>query len=135
MTQLNFSNKGGTHPDRLSIIQKLINAYKMWHEFLPHFPKNSRYTLGSKIDSLFIETIKCIMIAKYLNPKDKIAHLKKASLGLDLLKFFLQLSWEIKSLDNKKYIALSEKIEEIGKMIGGWIGKTKKLLEKTPAKK
>ncbi len=134
MTQLNFSHKDFTS-DKLSIIQKLTNAYKIWHEFLPHFPKNSRYTLGSKIDSLFIETIKCIIIAKYLNPKEKIAHLEKASLGLDLLKFFLQLSWEIKALDNKKYIALSEKIEEIGKMIGGWIGKTKKLLEKTPANK
>ena len=40
---------------------------------------------------------------------------------LDLLKFFLQISWEIKALDNKKYITLSEKLGEIGKMIGGWI--------------
>ncbi len=37
-----------------------------------------------------------------------------------MLKFFLQLSWEIKALDTKKYSVLSEKIDEIGKMIGGW---------------
>ncbi len=28
---------------------------------------------------------------------------------------------EVWDLDNKKYISLSEKINEIGKMLGGWI--------------
>lgn len=46
--------------------------------------------------------------------------LQKANGKLDLLKFFLQISWEIKILDNKKYIVLSEQLNEIGKMIGGW---------------
>ena len=30
--------------------------------------------------------------------------------------------WETKSLDDKKYIALSLKIDEVGKMLGGWHG-------------
>ena len=34
--------------------------------------------------------------------------------------------WETKSLDNKKYIVLSEKLEEIGKMLGGWNGQIQK---------
>lgn len=34
--------------------------------------------------------------------------------------------WETKSLDNKKYIALSEKIDEIGRMLGGWNGQLTK---------
>jgi len=46
--------------------------------------------------------------------------LQKAANKLDLLKFFTQISWEIKSLDNKKYITLSELLNEIGKMLGGW---------------
>jgi hypothetical protein len=32
------------------------------------------------------------------------------------------LIWETKSLDNKKYIALSVKLDEVGKMLGGWSG-------------
>jgi hypothetical protein len=40
--------------------------------------------------------------------------------------------WETKSLDNKKYIALSEKIGEIGKMLGGWNGQLTK--QNSPAK-
>jgi len=105
----------------LTLLQRLICAYKLWHEFLQHFPKNSKYTLGSKIDSLFLETIEQIIRASYSDKMEKLAFLKAASTKLDLLKFFLQLAWEIKSLDNKKYILLSEKLNEIGKMLGGWI--------------
>jgi len=51
---------------------------------------------------------------------------------IDLVKLLLQLSWEIKAIDNKKYIHLSERFSEIGKMLGGW---KKQLLIKTPDKK
>jgi hypothetical protein len=34
--------------------------------------------------------------------------------------------WETKSLDTKKYIALSEKMDEVGRMLGGWSGQLKK---------
>ncbi len=35
--------------------------------------------------------------------------------------------WETKSLDTKKYATLSEKMDEIGKMLGGWQGQLAKL--------
>jgi len=105
----------------LTIIQKLVSVYKLWQEFLRHFPKDTKYTLGAKIDSLFLETTEAIIKASQSDKLEKIISLKTASIKLDMLKFFLQLGWEIKSLDNKKYIMLSEKLNEIGKMLGGWI--------------
>jgi len=105
----------------LTIIQKLVSVYKSWHEFLPHFSKDSRYTLGAKIDNTFLETIENIIKAGHSDKLEKQIFLKRGSVKLDLLKFFLQLSWETKSLDDKKYIKLSEKLNEIGKMLGGWI--------------
>jgi len=105
----------------LTITQKLVSVYKLWHEFLVKFPKHSKHTLGAKIDFLFLETIEFIAKANYADKIEKLICLKRASTKLDLLKFFLQVSWEIKSLDNKKYISISEKINEIGKMLGGWI--------------
>ncbi len=38
--------------------------------------------------------------------------------------------WETKSLDNKKYIALSLQMDEIGKMLGGWQGQLSKQIVK-----
>jgi hypothetical protein len=88
---------------------------------LPHFSKDARYTLGNKIDSLFLEVIENILKAGYSDKLEKLIFLKRGSVKLDLLKFFLQIAWEIKSLDDKKYIKISEKLNEVGKMIGGWI--------------
>lgn len=88
---------------------------------MPNFSKDSRYTLGAKIDSMFLEVIENIIKAGYSEKLEKQISLKRASVKLDLLKFFLQITWEIKSLDNKKYIKLSEKLNEVGKMLGGWI--------------
>lgn len=39
--------------------------------------------------------------------------------------------WETKSLDTKKYAALSERMDEVGKMLGGWQGQ---LTKNSPAK-
>ncbi|MBI2035176.1 MAG: four helix bundle protein [Candidatus Liptonbacteria bacterium] len=96
-------------------------AYKLWQEFLAHFPKNSKYTLGEKIDVLFIEILEVIFIASYLGRDKKSPYIEKARTKLDSLKFFLQIAWEVKALPNKHYIALSRPLEEIGKMLGGWL--------------
>ncbi len=63
--------------------------------------------------------IELIIRASYSEKIEKLASLTKSSFKLDLLKFFLQVAWDIKSLDNKKYILLSERLNEIGKMLGG----------------
>jgi len=127
MSQLNFhnfnkNNSFKTPPNRvLPIIQRFISVYKLWDEFKNHFPKKSRYAIGAKIDSLFLDTIELLFIASYLSKEQKLPILQKAGGKLDLLKFFLQIAWELKILDNKKYIMLSEQLNEIGKMLGGWI--------------
>lgn len=76
--------------------------------------------MGAKIDSLFLKIIETLFIANYLSKRDKLPHLESAIKQLDLLKFFLQISWEIKMFDNKKYIVLSKPLDEVGKMLYGW---------------
>ena len=88
---------------------------------MPDFPKDTRYTLGNKIDSDFLEVLENIIKAGYSSKAEKEIFLKCASVKLDLLKFFLQISWQIESLGDKKYIRLSEKLDEVGRMLGGWI--------------
>ena len=110
----------------MPIIQRFIAVYKLWDEFRNHFPKKSRYTLGAKIDVLFLDTIESLFIAGILPRTQKISALQKSSSRLDLLKFFLQLAWELKVFDNKKYAQLSEPLNDIGKMLGGWIRNVQK---------
>src|SRR3989344_7128693 len=109
MSQVPFHKNEQLIPlEPLPIVQRLVLAYKLWQEFLLHFPKISRHTLGHKIDTLFIEIIDLILRAHYLPQKEKTPCLREASTKLDILKFFLQIAWEVKVLDNKKFIRLSE---------------------------
>lgn len=105
----------------IPIITHLIITYKLWHSYLPDVPKSPRYTLGTKIDGSLVETAELLFVASYLGKEQKLPYLQKAAGQLDLVKFFLQILWEIQALDNKKYITLSEKLDEIGRMLGGWI--------------
>ena len=64
--------------------------------------------------------------ATFSNREDQLPYLKVANRKLDTIKIFLLILWETDSLDNKKYINLSEKLDEIGKVLGGWLGKIEK---------
>ena len=81
--------------------------------------------MGQKIDNLILEILELIFLALNSSKEEKYNCLKQASLKIDLLKILIRLSKEIKVLDNKKYIQLQQELQEIGKMIGGWIKKTK----------
>ena len=70
---------------------------------------------------MFIGITEILYEAQYTSFKQKQSLLAKASLKIDILKFFLQILWEIGGIDNKKYAHLSENVAEVGKMIGGWI--------------
>lgn len=84
-------------------------------------PRVSRYTLGSKIDELFLELLQIILFASYTKGKEKLAAVTKASIKLDAIKFFLQLGWQSKLLQNMGYVKISESLHEVGRMLGGWI--------------
>ena len=81
--------------------------------------------MGQKIDNLILEILELIFLALNSSKEEKYNCLKQVSLKIDLLKILIRLSKEIKILDNKKYIQLQQELQEIGKMIGGWIKKIK----------
>lgn len=74
------------------------------------------------IDKYFIQTIESILVASFLEKQEKQPFVKKAIISLDTAKFLLYMLWEIKALDTKKYITLSEPLMEAGKQLGGWHG-------------
>jgi hypothetical protein len=125
--QNNFHTKKSNSSLDLPVIQKQIKVYKFWQELLNNFPKTSKYSLGAKIDATLLETIELTFNTSHLRGKQKLEQISHAGTKLDLVKFFLRIAWEIKALDNKKYAAISEQLDEIGRMIGGWAKQIKNL--------
>lgn len=85
-------------------------------------PATHRYTLGQKVDRILTEIIESVAVASFLKKEEKLPYVRLAIRKSDTLKIFLMILWETKSLDNKKYIHLSEKLDEVGRMLGGWNG-------------
>lgn len=119
------------------MLEKLKSGYKLWHEYHELIPKTQKYSLGKKIDNLFIETIEAVATAGFLQKEEKIPWIRLAIRKMDTMKVLLSVLWETKSMDDKKYIALSEKLDECGRNLGGWYGKMKQeiLNNKTSAQK
>ena len=105
----------------LPILSHLGECYKLWHGFFARLPKPIRNTLGLKTDNIFIECLELSFFAAYAARQDKVVLVKRLSVKFDLLKFFLKLLWEMKALENNKYIALSSRLLVTGKMLGGWL--------------
>jgi len=118
-------------PPLLPLLAKSKSCYLVWISFYETLPKIHKYTLGQKIDTLFVEVIEAISIATFLSREEKLPWVRLAIRKNDTLKILLMVLWEAKSIDNKKYLALSVKIEEIGKMLGGWSGQL--LKQNSPA--
>lgn len=89
-----------------------------------------RYTIGTKVDDVFLLLLENIFRASFAYDKfEKLSFVSKTIAGCDLLRFLLQIVWEQKIIDNKIFGAIILKLEEIGRMLGGWKKDTER---KTP---
>lgn len=104
----------------MPILQKIADAYIIWHKNLGNLERITRYTLAEKIDKLFLDTIEYILLAGYSPREHKAAIVDKASTKLDALKFFLRLMNSTKELKDNKYLEISQPLLEVGKQLGGW---------------
>ena len=90
-----------------------------WILIAPHIPKIARYGLGAKIEQSFISTLEMIHQAIFTSIDKKSILIDGAITRLDTLSFFLQIAWENKLIPEIKYIALAEKLHEVGRNLGG----------------
>lgn len=110
----------------MPVLERLKTAYLLWYEYYQTLPKTHRYTLGGKIDALFVEMIEAISYASFLARSEKQLYVRLAIRKLDTLTVLLVVLWETKSLDTKKYAALSLPLHEVGQQLGGWNGQLTK---------
>ena len=93
---------------------------------MPSFPKRQKYTLGSQLDNLTLEFLNLLLLASR-KQTEKLTLLEVADSKLETIKIFLRLAKDTQSIDSKKYIHLESFIQEIGKMLGGWLKHAKQV--------
>ena len=99
----------------------MYNFIIVLSDYIAKFPKKDRYTIGAKIENTSFDFLTLITRANYGSGPVRVNFLNEASITLDMLKIFVRLAKDKKSLQPNQYIILEERLYEIGRMLGGWI--------------
>ncbi|HEY4516408.1 MAG TPA: diversity-generating retroelement protein Avd [Candidatus Paceibacterota bacterium] len=105
----------------IPILKKSYDLYRTFNEYRRVVPKADRHTIYERSENAILDMVEYILEAGYSKSGDKVAILERASVKLNLLRFFVRLMKETRSIDTKKYTVLQAHIDEIGRMLGGWI--------------
>lgn len=85
------------------------------------FPRTEKYSLGNRIEDRTLELIEGFFAVNGLPNSLKRQPLSVLSNKLEVLKLLVRLAFETKCIDQKKYLTLQATLQEVGRMLGGWI--------------
>ena len=109
----------------IPIVKKSYELYKEFYKLLLTVPKQDRYTLWQKCEGTLITILEGILMASQQSKIEKLPTLEKVSVKLNFLKVCIRLMKDVKAITPKTYIVVEADLDEIGKMLGGWIKSTK----------
>lgn len=109
----------------IPIFKKAYDLFKLFHEYRRVVPKQDRFTIFERCEQLILDLIENILQASGEQKQEKVPTLQRASLKLNMLRVFIRLMKDVKAIDAKKYVTLESIVDEIGRMLGGWIRSTK----------
>ena len=109
----------------IPIFKKMYDLYKLFYGYRNFMSKQDRYTIWQRCDGMMLDILEGIMAASQMPKATKLPLLEQSSVKLNFLRVFIRLMRETDGIDQKKYLALQAPIDEVGRMLGGWIRSTK----------
>ena len=82
--------------------------------------KGVRYTLGARIENRFLDLLELSYAAYFTAREKKADKISECILLTDALKFLVSVAWEGRIISDQQCENVAVKLEEIGKMLGGW---------------
>ncbi|MBW2345684.1 MAG: diversity-generating retroelement protein Avd [Deltaproteobacteria bacterium] len=107
------------NPNGPNSITKTYDLLKWAIPHLKKLPRDQRFLLGDRIEGHLLDILELLLSANY--SREKLDFLKKANLKIELLRFLFRLSFDMKYLSKNRYEYASVHLDEVGKMVGGWI--------------
>lgn len=109
----------------IPIFKKSYELYKSFCAFRVSVPKQERYTIWLRCENTMLDVVEGLLHATQTRKSEKVPILEKVSLKLNLLRVFVRLAKDTKAIDTKRYVAYEADIDEIGRMLGGWLKSSK----------
>ena len=103
----------------LIIYQKLYDMILYSFPIIGRFPKDQRFVLGQQIQNEMLEIGKMVVHANKL--KQKRGKLYEIDIELEKLRLLVRLAKDLGFLTTRKYGHHCERLDEIGRLLGGWL--------------
>ena len=86
---------------------------------LGRFPREQKFVLGDRIETKLLDVQERCLRAYY--SREKREHLTEANLLLEVTRHLIRLAHALRYFSNQCYAVLAAKVDEVGRMIGGWM--------------
>jgi hypothetical protein len=88
------------------------------HPAIRSFPKSQQFVLGGRMQETALDLVTGLAAANVAARKRE--KLVEADAHLEKLRLLVRLSYDLKFVGGKMYEDLAGRVDEIGRMIGGW---------------
>ncbi len=109
----------------IPIFKKTYDLYKNFYTHRADIPRQDRYTLWQRSENCILDVLEGVLFASQLSKEEKLPVLERTSVKLNFLRVFIRLMKDVKAIDTKRYISFETDVDEIGRMLGGWIRSSK----------
>lgn len=103
----------------LAVIRRTFDLVKWSCGHTSQFPRNHRFVLGERIERRMYDLLETLIQARYTRERQGL--LRQANLNLEVLRFQMRLAHELQCLKTRSYGFACETLQEIGRMVGGWL--------------
>lgn len=103
------------------IFHRIYSLYKHVDFLSVSVPKTKKYSLWQRVEDSILSIMTGIIEAGHCTGKTQHEILLQMSVHVDLLKVLIRLSRETGCIDLKRYLDIEKQLQEIGRMLGGWI--------------
>ena len=83
-----------------------------------NFPRAHRFTVGDRLTANGLDLLTSLVEAAYAHKKDEL--LQTANRKVNSTRYLLRLAKDLRLLSVDSYGFSAEKLDEIGRMVGGW---------------
>jgi hypothetical protein len=106
-------------PAELTVITKTYDFILWSCHHTGKFPRNHRFVLGERIERSLYDLLETLIRAKYTKERREL--LEYANLTLETLRFQVRLAKDLQCLKTDSYGFAAKSIDEIGRLVGGWL--------------
>ncbi|MEO0640316.1 MAG: diversity-generating retroelement protein Avd [Bacteroidota bacterium] len=107
-----------------SLILKVYDLIKFMIPNIERIPRTHKFTYGDRLYNLLSDLLEIIIEIHYASKQTRKEKLHEANILLTKIRYFLRMGYDLGFYSAGHLKIMAERVDEIGRRIGGWIKST-----------